>query len=278
MRRRKWSTFVLGGGIVVFLSALIVYYFAFTVRNSRGWSFTVLPGTFEKVDCLAFGPDGSLYVTVGRSHAGKIVRIISGKMETLMEGLYRPHGLYYRDDHIYVTEERGNDGRVLRFSLKNRETTVLARLNRPEGIYVDVDGSIVVVEDAPSSRMMRIDKSGAIQILADQLDYGEGLVVDNQGKIYVAEAKKGRVLRIQNGVREVLIDNLTEPDHIQLGPDGAIWITEDTYLGRLLRYKDGVLEVVARGLRFPQGMVFDVQGKLLVADHDRNRILVFQRL
>lgn len=40
--------------------------------------------------------------------------------------------------------------------------------------------------------------------------------------------------------------------------------------------KDGTLEVIAEGLRSPQGIAFDAQGKLYVAEQGRNRILVFE--
>lgn len=277
MKKLKWSHITVALALVVFLSAVTVYYFVFTVRAFHGWSFTVFPGSFKKVDQLVFGPDGSLYASLGSRRTGSVIQILSGKVETLLAGLNRPNGLYYRGDYLFVTEEDPG-GRVIRFDLRSRETKVFATLNRPEGIYVAADESIFVVEDSQSSRLIRIDKSGAIEILNDQLGYGEGLAIDKRGNMYMAETKKGRVLKIKEGRQEILIDHLREPDQIGVAPDGFVWITEDMFLGRVLRCRNGRVEVIARGLRFPQGMAFDVQGKLHVAERGRNRILVFQHL
>lgn len=277
MKRRRWTTIAIAGGAVVLLSALIVYHFVFTVRPSRGWSFTVFPGSFKKVDQLVFGPDDSLYATLGSRGTGCVIRIHSGKVETLLAGLNRPNGLYFRGDYLYVTEEDPG-GRVIRFDLKSRETKVFGTFNRPEGIYVAPDESIFVVEDYQPARFLRIDRSGAIEILNDQLGYGEGLAIDKEGNMYMSETKKGRVLKVKDGRQAVLIDHLREPDQILVAPDGSVWITEDMFLGRVLRYRNGTVEVIARGLRFPQDMAFDVRGRLHVAERGRNRILVFQHL
>jgi glucose/arabinose dehydrogenase len=75
----------------------------------------------------------------------------------------------------------------------------------------------------------------------------------------------------------VLVDDLDEPDQVEIAPDGALWITEDVSDGRLLRLKDGALEVVLSGLRNPRGMAFGADGAVWLAEQGRQRILFVHR-
>jgi sugar lactone lactonase YvrE len=105
------------------------------------------------------------------------------------------------------------------------------------------------------------------------LNRPEGIAVAKDGTIYVAETATGRVLAYKSGDVRTVVNDLEEPDQVELAPDGALWITEDTKSGRLMRYKDGSLAVVLSGLRNPQGIAFLNHGTVLVAEQGRGRIL-----
>ena len=151
-------------------------------------------------------------------------------------------------------------------------------MGRMEGIEIGSKGSLIVSQDKPDGQLLRKDLSGQITTLAAKLKNPEGVAVDGDGSIYVAETGLGRILRVSQGVKNVVVDGLIKPDQIEFGPDGALWITEDRNPGRLLRYADNTLEVIALSLNDPQGIAFDGTGKVYVAEQGKRRILVFERL
>ncbi|MHB8536354.1 MAG: hypothetical protein ACYDBW_13055, partial [Sulfuricaulis sp.] len=81
----------------------------------------------------------------------------------------------------------------------------------------------------------------------------------------------------RKGEVKVVVDDLDEPDQVEIAPDGALWITEDVRNGRLLRLKDGALEVVLSRLHHPQGIAFGADGAVWLAEQGRQRILVIHR-
>ena len=94
------------------------------------------------------------------------------------------------------------------------------------------------------------------------------------GTLVIAETATGRVISWRDGNMTVLAEDLDEPDQVRIGPDGAVWITEDAEPGRLLRFRNGSLETILSGLMAPQGIAFTAQGEILVAEQRRGRILV----
>ncbi|MCR4332823.1 MAG: hypothetical protein NUV34_09020, partial [Sulfuricaulis sp.] len=187
----------------------------------------------------------------------------------------RPDGLLLRGKFLLITEEIP-EGRVLEFDLASKKQHVLATLHNPEGIDTLPDGDLVVSEDSINGRLLRVPRDGAkaVEVILGGLNRPEGLVARPDGAVIFAETATGRVLSFKGGEVNIVVDDLDEPDQVEIAPDGSLWITEDTRDGRLLRLKDGALETVLSGLRSPQGMAFGSDGSVWLAERGRQRLLV----
>ena len=246
------------------------------VVAEAGWKYRVVTRNLPGIDNLVMAPDGSLYATQELPNgAGKVIRLRRGEVTMVASGFSRPDGLLLRGKFLFITEEIP-EGRVLEFDLASKKQRVLATLHNPEGIDTLPDGDLVVSEDSINGRLLRVRRDGtkAVEVILGGLNRPEGLVARPDGAVIFAETATGRVLSYKSGEVNVVVDDLDEPDQVEIAPDGSLWITEDTRDGRLLRLKDGALETVLSGLRSPQGMAFGSDGSVWLAERGRQRILV----
>ena len=246
------------------------------VVAEAGWKYRVVTQNLPGIDNLVMAPDGSLYATQELPNgAGKVIRLRRGEVTMVASGFSRPDGLLLRGKFLFITEEI-SEGRVLEFDLASKKQRVLATLHNPEGIDTLPDGDLVVSEDSINGRLLRVRRDGAkpVEVMLGGLNRPEGLVARPDGAVIFAETATGRVLSYKSGEVNVVVDDLDEPDQVEIAPDGSLWITEDTRDGRLLRLKDGALETVLSGLRSPQGMAFGSDGSVWLAERGRQRLLV----
>jgi sugar lactone lactonase YvrE len=248
------------------------------VVAESGWKYRVAAENLPGIDNLVMAPDGSLYATQELPNgAGKVIRLHRGEASVVASGFSRPDGLLLHGKFLFITEEIP-DGRVLEFDLASKKQRVLTTLNKPEGIDMLSDGDLVVSEDSINGRLLRVRRDGAkaVEVILGGLNRPEGLVVKPDGTVIFAETATGRVLSYKSGEVNVVVDDLDEPDQVEIASDGSLWITEDTRDGRLLRIKDGALETVLSGLRSPQGMAFGSDDSVWLAERGRRRVLVIQ--
>ncbi|MGA9033151.1 MAG: hypothetical protein WB402_11600 [Sulfuricaulis sp.] len=248
------------------------------VVAESGWKYRVAAENLPGIDNLVMAPDGSLYATQELPNgAGKVIRLRRGEVTMVASGFSRPDGLLLRGILLFITEEIP-DGRVLEFDLVSKKQRVFATLHSPEEIDMLPDGDLVVSEDNINGRLLRVPRDGkhVAEVILGGLNRPEGLVVKPDGAVIFAETATGRVLSYKSGEVNVVVDDLDEPDQVEIAPDGSLWITEDTRDGRLLRFKDGALETVLSGLRSPQGMAFGNDGSVWLAERGRLRVLVIQ--
>jgi sugar lactone lactonase YvrE len=248
------------------------------VVAESGWKYRVAAENLPGIDNLVMAPDGSLYATQELPNgAGKVIRLQRGEVSVVASGFSRPDGLLLRGKLLFITEEV-SEGRVLEFDLASKKQRVLATLHSPEGIDILPDGDLVVSEDNINGRLLRVPRDGkhVAEVILGGLNRPEGLVARSDGAVIFAETATGRVLSYKSGEVNVVVDDLDEPDQVEIAPDGSLWITEDTRDGRLLRLKDGALETVLSGLRSPQGMAFGSDDSVWLAERGRRRVLVIQ--
>jgi serine/threonine-protein kinase len=245
---------------------------------ASGWQLATLRTSVPRVENVVTVRDGTIYAIVEREGAasGKIVRIRKGRSDTLVSGLRSARGLELKGDFLFVTE-RIPEGRVLKIDVRNGTLRELAQLHNPNGIVMLPDGDLAVAEDSVNGRIVRVSLNGATEVITSGLNHPEGLAVAADGTLFLCEAVTGRVISWRDGEMTVLVEDLELPAQIELGPDGALWITEDAQPGQLLRYKDGSVDVIASGLMTPQGMAITGEASLLVAERGRNRILSVSR-
>ncbi|CAF1402431.1 unnamed protein product [Adineta ricciae] len=177
----------------------------------------------------------------------------------------RCRGLAMDDEgSLYISDTERHE--VRRYNNNDREGTVVAggngqgnhlnQLNHPTYVFVDRDQS-VYVSDSWNDRVMKWEKDMEEGIVVagnndignnlTQLNCPAGIVVDLFGTVYVADHWNNRVMRWYNGAShgDVIIGN---------SPD----------LGNTTKLLNG-----------PEGLAFDGDGNLLIADSYNHRILQF---
>jgi hypothetical protein len=158
-------------------------------------------------------------------------------------------------------------------------------LSKPEGIAIlpadgpyGSAGDLYLCEDRTAGDVIHfIGVGGAPTVIATNLATPEGLAFGDFGgqvpaAVYVGAKAANQVQRIgPDGTVTVLGDpagfGLARPDNVEFGPDGFLYVSEDVSQGRIVRIAaDGTHEAVVTGLNHPQGMVFDTNGDLYIAE------------
>lgn len=245
-------------------------------QTSDGWSFEVFEKDLPRVDNIAVGPTGELYLSLEERVQGSVVRLSAGERRVLADGLDRPDGLALGAGVLYVTEEV-DEGRIIEIDLGDLSQTVITVLKQPEGIDFLPDGSLAITEAYNGGRLLRVSLSGEIEVLLTRLFLAEGLATTPEGAIYFVEEGAGTLSVFKDGRTRVIVGGLHNPDQITIAPDGAIWISEDARPGRLLRYHEGSLETIVEDLQAPQGIAFGLEGEVYVSEQGRHRLLVLRR-
>jgi sugar lactone lactonase YvrE len=105
-------------------------------------------------------------------------------------------------------------------------------LSEPFGICVGPDGEVVVAESG-AGRVLRINAEDTVTVLAEELDHPLGVVV-YEGSCYVTEDRLGQVIRLEDGVSEIVADGLGRPQGIAIrGDDLFVVEVEHRWLRRI---------------------------------------------
>ncbi|CAF1418384.1 unnamed protein product [Adineta ricciae] len=165
---------------------------------------------------------------------------------------------------LYISDTKRHE--VRRYHNSDREGTVVAggngqgsdlnQLNHPTYIFVDRDQS-VYVSDSWNDRVMKWEKDMEDGIVVagntdignnlTQLNCPAGIVVDQLGTVYVADHWNNRVMRWYNGASH-----------------GDVIVGNSHGLGNTVKLLNG-----------PEGLAFDGDGNLLIADSYNHRVLQF---
>ena len=179
----------------------------------EGFEAEVFAQGLAGVRWMAFGPDGRLYATLSR--AGRVVRLHdtdddgrADSIETVVDGLDRPHGLAWHGRDLWVAET----GRVL----------WLPDATRRPGVFKPQ----LVVDSLPAggqhwSRTLIFDPSGHFFYLS----VGSSCNVCDE-----AEGRRAAVLRfpIQGGVPEIYARGLRNAVGLAFHPEtGELWATDN---------------------------------------------------
>jgi sugar lactone lactonase YvrE len=265
---------------------------------------------------LAFDAFGNLFVTREETGSSGGVSYVNktGTITNLVSGISRADGIILlpNGDLLVVSEvsPASTTNRLYRLkvnyganniptSASATSLTTTVAINNPEGIDVlassgafGTAGTVFVSEDANPGRIFRVNlDTGAANVFVDfseKLSRPEGLAFgDFNGALapalYTPEAGANRIRKIEsNGTTNVFgnptVVNLTFPDGLKFGPDGFLYVAEDSEfggeIGRIIRIAaNGTHTVFAGGFADPSALAFDpTNGDLYIADQGSSSI------
>jgi sugar lactone lactonase YvrE len=143
------------------------------------------------------------------------------------------------------------------------------------GLAFALDGTLYV-SSRQNGNVYTVSPSGETEIYTEGMGIATGLAFDRNSNLYVGD-RSGSIFKISPG-KEIFVFATLEPSvsayHMALGPDDYLYVTGPTTssFDSIHRVSPtGEVETFFTGLGRPQGMAFDIEGRLYVAASHRGR-------
>jgi sugar lactone lactonase YvrE len=178
-----------------------------------------------------------------------------------------------REGNLFVTYSgsRGQQAPISLFVVRPDGTRepFAGEVPNPTSMAFDPHG-VLYVSSRFDGSVHRITADGAISVFAADLGVPCGIAFGPDGVLYVGD-RSGSILRVADRRATLLasIPPSVAAFHLTFGPDGRLYVTAPTLAARDAVYRvslGGEVDVFAAGFGRPQGLAFDDQGHLYVAD------------
>lgn len=279
-RTSRWPQLAVAALVFLAIAGFFAWQHYYPVTAAPGWQSSVHLDDVAMVSALDIGGDGALYVTQEFNKGrGKLLRREpDGTLRQVLDGLDKPDGLARFRDTLVISQE-GGELPVL--GLRDGKPAELFTGYSIEGIAADARHIYAIEDRKTGGRLLQFEPdTGQLTVLRSGLLEGEGVAVCPDGRLFYAEKATGRVMQYRSGQDDPVVQgDLNRPGFVRCDAEG-LWIAEDATHGARLLLLDGhgVLHVVLSHLRSAQTVLPIGEGRYLVAEQGRNRILEFRRI
>ena len=237
----------------------------------------VLASGLPEPDDLLLMPDGSILISDVTD--GTIRQYgLDGRLQVVVSGLNEPEGMALAPDGSLIIAEQGNN-RLVRYDFTSKTLSpFLDLVNHTNNLGVDNiigDGTALIVPDSPNGTVLAVSWDGIpVGQLASGLVRPTGAWVEADGNILVVDEYGNAVVRLHaDGTLEKVAGFSTPDDVIEDASGNIFVITLGDNAIHVLPAGQGRDVVLVGGLSQPQGMVFDVEGNLVVTDPGHHELI-----
>ncbi len=156
----------------------------------------------------------------------------------------------------------------------------VSEIVNPTGLVVDPKGNLLI-SARNDGTVYSVAPDGQLSVYAEGMGVATGLAADGSGNVFVGD-RTGTIFKIAED-RQIFVFATLEPSisayHLAFGPDGCLYVTGPTTSSYDAIHRvdpNGDVEEWLRGFGRPQGLAFDLAGRLYVASSYRGRKGVFR--
>jgi len=235
----------------------------------------LLAEDFSEPDDLVLAPDGSIYISDVTE--GTIKEYTpEGQLNLILSGLSAPEGMAFLPDGSLVIAEQANN-RLIRYDFQSKNLLpFLDLVNHTNDLGVDGiiwDGTNLIVPDSPNGTVLEVSADGkTMRQLVSGLVRPTGAWVEPSGDLLIADEYGNAVFHLQRDGALEKVGDFSIPDDVIEDASGNIFVVTlgDDAVHVLTANQDVIL---VNGLNNPQGIIFDVDGNLIVTDSGNHRLL-----
>ena len=215
---------------------------------------------------------GVLPLRIGHG-TGRAVMLEIGR--TIVTGVNQVDSpVFDREGRLYVTYS-GSRGQqvpvsVFRVGPTGARESFSSAIANPTSMAFSPDGSLYV-SNRFDGTVYRVASDGSATEFATHLGMPCGLAWSPDGALFVGD-RSGNIFRVRPDGQAFMIATLppsVAAFHLAMAPDRTLYVTAPTLTTRDRIYRiqvDGSTDVLARDFGRPQGLAFDVNGRLFVTD------------
>ena len=237
----------------------------------------VLANDFLEPDDLVLAPDGSVYIS--DVTAGTIKQYTqNGSLNLILSGLSAPEGMAFLPDGSLVIAEQGTNCLVRYDFASNTLALFLDLVNNTDQLGVDGiiwDGSNLIVPDSPNGTVLAVSADGkSVRQLASGLARPTGAWAEAGGNLLIADENGNAIIRLHPDGTLEQVASLPVPDDVVADSNGNIFVAAigDNAIHVITAQNNQDL-ILVNGLIDPQGIIFDIDGNLIVTDSGNHQLL-----
>ena len=183
------------------------------------------------------------------------------------------------DGSLVIAEQGLN--RLIRYDLQNKTLQPFLDLTNAtgklgvDGLAFDLQTQTIIVPDSPNGTVLRLSLDGqSVTQIASGFARPTGAWVEPDGGLLIADENGNALYRLRAGGALEKLADLPIPDDVIEDGNGNIFV--NTLGDNAVHLISGAAArdtILANDILDPQGIIFDVDGNLIVTDSGNHRLL-----